>query len=158
MPDLSDKIRELMRLQNMSQARLSEQSHISKTQISNILTKKSIPRIDTLELICKALDIDIGYLLTEEVYEFYSIRKKNVVVNKMDKCEKSIMEYTYTKENSGIIDGIIKNHICYEDIYLDKKRERAINFVINSSPVVLNLFLKFAQAIESTQSYCDDKE
>lgn len=158
MPDLSDKIRKLMQLRNISQAKLSEQSHISKTQISNILTKKSIPRVDTLELICKALDIDIGYLLTEEVYELYTIRKKNVVVNKMDKCEKSFMEYTYAGEDSGTIKETIKTPICYEDIYLEQKRKRAINFVINSSPVVLNLFLKFAQAIESTKSYCDDKE
>lgn len=51
MQDLSDKLREYMQKQNISQAELSERSNISKTQISNILMKKACPRIDTIQLI-----------------------------------------------------------------------------------------------------------
>lgn len=114
MPDLSDKLREYMRKQNISQAELSERSNISKTQISNILMKKASPRIDTIQLICNALKIDICCLFKNDLY-MTDIIDGSGGLNRMDESVKS------------------KSNISLTDIEMSSGLNPGINAVINNS-------------------------
>ena len=123
MPNIPGRLRELMHLCNMSQARLSEESQISKTEISNILTGKCNPKVDTLELICEALNVDLIELLSSD-----NLQEKKRYINS---------------------DYFI-NEMKDSD-FLDEDRKKAIEFVINASPVILSSFLKIAEALCKTE-------
>lgn len=55
-------LEELMNERKMTAKELAELSNISSVSISNILTGKSSPRVDTLQKFAEALDVDIREL------------------------------------------------------------------------------------------------
>lgn len=121
MPDLSDKLREYMRKKNISQAELSNRSNISKTQISNILLKKACPRIDTIQLICNALEINISYLFDNDLYVTDNIDGSGEL-NRMDKSVKS-------DKNSSLISPRMKNTTSsLDEVNLSDERKALIEF------------------------------
>lgn len=143
MPDLSDKLREYMRKQKMSQAELSERSHISKTQISNILMKKACPRIDTIELICNALEINISCLFENDLYTTENIDGYGGL-NKMDKCVTSINSMT----DIAVQNSAIKN----EDVILKNEKSCLIEFAKKATLDQLILVNQFIKALTCDKS------
>ena len=60
------KIKDAMISRNVTSAWLAEEIGISKVAVSNIITGKSSPSVETLMKISKALDYSVTYLLELE--------------------------------------------------------------------------------------------
>lgn len=164
MPDLSDKLREYMQKQNISQAELSERSNISKTQISNILMKKACPRIDTIQLICNALKIDISCLFKNDLYMTDNIDGSGGL-NRVDESVKSKNNISMTniETNSSLtpsindeinngLDRIIKKGVNmrklsqYEVNLLDEQKV-LIEFINDANLEQIRLVNQFIKAM-----------
>lgn len=58
-----ERFNELIKISGKSQVRLAEEVGVSKQCISDYKSGKSVPSLQTLYLICKALDTTADYLL-----------------------------------------------------------------------------------------------
>lgn len=68
-PEIGERIRYLCRKKRMSYQELAEQSQISLAALYNLMSGKGNPTLSTLNLICKALDMSLGQLLSYERYQ-----------------------------------------------------------------------------------------
>lgn len=147
MPDLSDNLREYMRMQKISQAELSNRSNISKTQISKILKRKACPRIDTLKLICNALEIDISYLFKNDLYSEYNMYGLGGL-NRMDKSvissNSSMME---SKKDYPLNSKIESKELSQDEVSLLNERKALIEFAINADLEQLKLVNQVIRAM-----------
>lgn len=60
------RIEELCKKQKMSRYRLAQKSGLSQSSISNLLNRKSLPSIITLNRICNGFGITLSQFFTEE--------------------------------------------------------------------------------------------
>lgn len=61
-----DKVKELMKTQNMTQKDLSIKSGITEASISRYLNGERTPRIDIIINFAKALKVDVDFLISED--------------------------------------------------------------------------------------------
>lgn len=59
------KVRTIREYRNLSQAKLAEKINISDNTLSNIETGKYYPRVETLIALSNALDVSLGFLVSE---------------------------------------------------------------------------------------------
>ena len=64
--DIIEKLNNLKRQNNLTDYRLAKLSGLPQATISNIFTRNAIPRLDTLESICKAFGITLAQFFHEE--------------------------------------------------------------------------------------------
>lgn len=57
------RFNEALRYSDMKQTELAKAANVSKQCISDYKAGKSVPGIDTLVLLCRALDVSADYLL-----------------------------------------------------------------------------------------------
>lgn len=88
MLNLSKKIAELMQMRGISISKLASKAYMSKTQVHNIISGKNSPRLDTLVLICEALNVNVCDLLRNDSEELPQIA--------LDADRKKIIEYIIT--------------------------------------------------------------
>lgn len=62
--EIGRRIRQLCEQRGMSYRELAEQADISQAALYNILSGSANPRLSTLQLICKALDVSLGQLFS----------------------------------------------------------------------------------------------
>lgn len=60
------KIKHLCDRKHMNPSKLAKEARVSTSTISYLLNRKTNPRLDTILLICNALDVSIGELFTAE--------------------------------------------------------------------------------------------
>ena len=65
---VAERIKELMKEQNLNQVKLAEKIGISQTTISTWLLKKKEPSIRSLWLLADYFDTDIDYLVGRKDY------------------------------------------------------------------------------------------
>lgn len=63
--DAQSRIRQLMDERQWTEYRLSKESGLSQTTISNLFRRNNAPSLPTLEAICKALDISLSQFFSE---------------------------------------------------------------------------------------------
>ena len=61
-----DRIEQLCEQKQMSRYRLAQKSGISQSSISTLLNRQSVPTIQTLEKICKGLDMTLAQFFSED--------------------------------------------------------------------------------------------
>lgn len=64
--DAQGRIRRLMEERQWTEYRLSKESGLSQTTISNLFRRNNAPSLPTLEAICKALDISLSQFFSED--------------------------------------------------------------------------------------------
>lgn len=62
-PDMSDRIRMVMALRNITPTQLAREIGVSQSAIRSICQGVCNPRSDTLTMICRKLDVSADYLL-----------------------------------------------------------------------------------------------
>lgn len=99
MVDILEKLNSLKRQNNLNDYRLAKLSGLPQATISNIFTRNAIPRLDTLEAICKAFGITLAQFfhederyvfLTDSQFEMFNYweklpRRKKEVLNEIIK-------------------------------------------------------------------------
>lgn len=63
--NIIDKIYQLMNARNWSSYMLAEQACVSQSTIANMFRKHQVPKIETLEKICKALGLTLSEFFSE---------------------------------------------------------------------------------------------
>ena len=79
----------------MSRYRLAQKSGISQSSISTLLNRQSVPTIQTLEKICKGLDMTLAQFFTEddELPNLTEEQKRLLTTwNAMNEQEKALVE------------------------------------------------------------------
>jgi transcriptional regulator with XRE-family HTH domain len=79
----------------MSRYRLAQKSSISQSSISTLLNRQSVPTIQTLEKICKGLDMTLAQFFSEddELPNLTEEQKRLLTTwNAMNKQEKALVE------------------------------------------------------------------
>jgi transcriptional regulator with XRE-family HTH domain len=79
----------------MSRYRLAQKSGISQSSISTLLNRQSVPTIQTLEKICKGLDMTLAQFFSEddELPNLTEEQKRLLTTwNAMNKQEKALVE------------------------------------------------------------------
>ncbi len=66
MQNLPERLSMLMKQKGISQVKLAERAEVSTTTVSNLLSGRKMPNVQTIYLIAEALDIDIRILFTKE--------------------------------------------------------------------------------------------
>ena len=61
-----DKVRELMKAQDLSQKDMAEKTGITEASISRYLNGERTPRIDIIVNFAKALKVDVDYLIFDD--------------------------------------------------------------------------------------------
>ena len=64
---INDRIKQALALRNMKQVELVEKTGIDKSQISSYLSGKYKPKQENLSLIARALDVDVYWLMGQDV-------------------------------------------------------------------------------------------
>ena len=64
---INDRIKQALALRNMKQVELVEKTGIDKSQISSYLSGKYKPKQENLSLIAMALDVDVYWLMGQDV-------------------------------------------------------------------------------------------
>ena len=65
---IAERIKELMREQNLNQSKLAEKIGVRQNTISDWLAKKKEPSIRSLWLLADYFDIDVDYLIGRKDY------------------------------------------------------------------------------------------
>ena len=90
-----DRIEQLCEQKQMSRYRLAQKSGISQSSISTLLNRQSVPTIQTLEKICKGLDMTLAQFFSEddELPNLTDEQKRLLTTwNAMNKQEKALVE------------------------------------------------------------------
>lgn len=90
-----DRIEQLCEQKQMSRYRLAQKSGISQSSISTLLNRQSVPTIQTLEKICKGLDMTLAQFFSEddELPNLTEEQKRFLTTwNAMNKQEKALVE------------------------------------------------------------------
>ena len=90
-----DRIEQLCEQKQMSRYRLAQKSGISQSSISTLLNRQSVPTIQTLEKICKGLDMTLAQFFSEddELPNLTEEQKRLLTTwNAMNKQEKALVE------------------------------------------------------------------
>lgn len=64
--DAQKRIRQLMEKRGWTEYRLSKESGLSQTTISNLFRRNNSPSLPTLEALCKAFDISLSQFFSED--------------------------------------------------------------------------------------------
>ncbi|MBS5065157.1 MAG: helix-turn-helix transcriptional regulator [Hungatella hathewayi] len=64
--DIQGRIRQLMEERGWSEYRLSKQSHLSQSTVSNIFRKSNAPALPTLKSICNGFGITLAQFFSED--------------------------------------------------------------------------------------------
>lgn len=90
-----DRIEQLCEQKQISRYRLAQRSGISQSSISTLLNRQSIPTIQTLEKICKGLDMTLAQFFTkEDELPDLTEEQKHLLAtwNSMNEQEKALVE------------------------------------------------------------------
>ena len=90
-----DRIEQLCEQKQMSRYRLAQKSGISQSSISTLLNRQSVPTIQTLEKICKGLDMTLAQFFSEddELPNLTEEQKRLLTTwNAMNEQEKALVE------------------------------------------------------------------
>lgn len=90
-----DRIEQLCEQKQMSRYRLAQKSGISQSSISTLLNRQSVPTIQTLEKICKGLDMTLAQFFSEddELPNLTEDQKRLLTTwNAMNEQEKALVE------------------------------------------------------------------
>ena len=90
-----DRIEQLCGQKQMSRYRLAQKSGISQSSISTLLNRQSVPTIQTLEKICKGLDMTLAQFFSEddELPNLTEDQKRLLTTwNAMNEQEKALVE------------------------------------------------------------------
>ena len=80
--DVIEKLNQLRLSKNMSVYRLAELSGINQSTLANTFSRKTVPSIKNLEIICEALGLTLSQFFAEnESKEILTEEEKNLVVN-----------------------------------------------------------------------------
>lgn len=60
-----ERLNQILQMQGWSRYRLSKESGLSESTITNIFTRGNIPTISTLEIICKSMNITLSQFFAE---------------------------------------------------------------------------------------------
>ncbi|MGZ3769345.1 MAG: helix-turn-helix domain-containing protein [Bdellovibrio sp.] len=108
-----DKISDLMRLKNVTQAEISERIGVSKPTISNFFQGKSDLRAKSLEQILKYLGVDIVRAINETIIKGVSVNKNShrvlindveILLNSLEKTPRNAVLKTLLKVSSRLKD------------------------------------------------------
>ena len=89
------RIEQLCEQKQMSRYRLAQKSGISQSSISTLLNRQSVPTIQTLEKICKGLDMTLAQFFSEddELPNLTEEQKRLLTTwNAMNEQEKALVE------------------------------------------------------------------
>lgn len=64
--DAKERIKELMKVKNITDYRLAKLSGLSQSTISNLFNRNNAPTIPTLEAICNGLGISMAQFFTDD--------------------------------------------------------------------------------------------
>ena len=64
--DVLKKLNELKKVNNWSDYRIAKESGLSSATITNIYSRGTLPRVDTLEAICKAFGLTMSQFFHDE--------------------------------------------------------------------------------------------
>ena len=64
---IGPRIKELCELQHITKYRLSQMTGLTQTVLANIIKKKTMPTIPTLEKICLALNISLAQFFAKDM-------------------------------------------------------------------------------------------
>lgn len=119
MDKFPERLREVRKRVNMSQADLAKHLCVAKSTVSGYERGVSMPDIYTLSKIAGILNVSIDYLLGREVPNYRGLRngksKKYILTNKYRKKD----DYDYKTVNWGLMTEMIKN-IRETERYLEK--------------------------------------
>ena len=90
-----DRIEQLCEKKQMSRYRLAQKSGISQSSISTLLNRQSVPTIQTLEKICKGLDMTLAQFFAKdnELPDLTEEQKHLLATwNAMNEQEKALVE------------------------------------------------------------------
>lgn len=90
-----DRIEQLCEQKQMSRYRIAQKSGISQSSISTLLNRQSVPTIQTLEKICKGLDMTLAQFFSEddELPNLTEEQKRLLTTwNAMNEQEKALVE------------------------------------------------------------------
>ena len=90
-----DRIEQLCEKKQMSRYRLAQKSGISQSSISTLLNRQSVPTIQTLEKICKGLDMTLAQFFSkdDELPNLTEEQKHLLTTwNAMNEQEKALVE------------------------------------------------------------------
>lgn len=73
---INKRISQLCKIRGMSYYRLAKKSGLSESVLSSIRREKNLPSLDTLEKICKAVNITISEFFNSELFKTCQYTKK----------------------------------------------------------------------------------
>lgn len=95
MPEIGERIKYLCRKKGMSYQELADQSQISLAALYKLMSGRGNPTISTLNLICKALDMSLGQLLSYELYQIdfdVSIEELKRKIDRLSPAKKRLLK------------------------------------------------------------------
>ena len=98
---LGKRIKEIRKLNNLTQEKLAEMIDLETTSLSGIESGRHYPSLPTIEKIAKNLDVEITELFNFSHLQSINIIKEEII-NKLDKLdnEKLIFIYEYVSKFS----------------------------------------------------------
>ena len=75
-PEITERLKELLKARHMSRYRLSQLTGISQSSLCYLFQKKNVPGLVTLRKICDALGITLAQFFCEEEYVYLSWEQK----------------------------------------------------------------------------------
>lgn len=100
-----DRIEQLCEQKQMSRYRLAQKSGISQSSISTLLNRQSVPTIQTLEKLCKGLDMTLAQFFSEddELPNLTEEQKRLLTTwNAMNEQEKALVEAIYARNHKKV--------------------------------------------------------
>lgn len=107
MNEINQRIKNIRESKHITQEELAKKCHLSSKTIKNYENGKSLPLLNNLILICKALDCSLSYILTGT---------QNIILDKIQ--EKTPIVSNFQDELSMKIDQLLKenNSLTEEEI------------------------------------------
>lgn len=98
-----ERIEKLCEARNMSRYRLAQRSGISQSSISNLLNRRNIPSIQTLDKLCQGLDITLAQFFAMEGHRPDLTEEQEKVLDTWSKltCEQKIRVEAYIQGMRG---------------------------------------------------------
>lgn len=102
--DIIDKLNKLRLSKDMSVYRLAELSGINQSTLANTFSRKTVPSIKNLELICEALGLTLSqFFLADEEYDILTKRERELI-KKYRSLNPNVQNSIYS-----LIDSVDKN-------------------------------------------------
>ncbi len=94
--DIIEKLEKLRLSKNMSVYRLAELSGINQSTLANTFSRRTVPSIKNLELMCDAMGITLSqFFLEDESYEILTLKEKELIKNYRS-IDKNIQQSIFT--------------------------------------------------------------